>query len=269
MLYTKQREVGLAFTGEFRLRLVDVRLQEEVRKRHPEWFRRAIEREAIVNDCKTYDSDWQPNVVTDYLRKVMVSSPFNTGRLFIHESVAPASVRRTSLQFLWPNQTGQQVRAPDSSSFDLILQLQTRTVQFPPVSQASSAGSKTITAGTPVTITDTATANFSRYMVGNTITISGAPSAANNGTFPVSHFLSPTQLQYTNAAAVTETSSLISWTAGVMRPINTVGITMTTGVTDSEGALHAIAAYVKLTSTALQTAALAADLQYRVSFSLD
>lgn len=265
MLYTKQREVGLAFSGEFRLRLVNARLQEEARARHPEWFRKSVEREAIVEDLKTYDSGWLPNVVTDHVRKRMVSSSFSAGRLFIHESVAPATVQRNALQFIYPNQTPNQVRSPDSSSLDLILQLQTRTVQYPPPS-ATGTGD-TITAGSPVTLTDAA-GLFSRGFVGNTVTITGATNAANNGTFPIVTFISPTQIQYTNAAAVNETTSF-TWSAGVTRMINIVGVTFATAVEPNETAIHSISAYTKLTSTAVQTGLLAADLQYRVSFSLD
>jgi hypothetical protein len=83
-------------------------------------------------------------------------------------------------------------------------------IQLTDISLNSAGGSKTITAGTPVTLTDAAGTGggFRSSMVGRTITISGATNAGNNGAFTISAVLSPSQLQYTNGAAVTETSTL-------------------------------------------------------------
>jgi len=251
--------------GMFRLRLVDPKLQEQIRARHPEFVRSQQVYEQIVAACAKYDSGWQKNIVTDITRRLLITSTFSAGALFIHESVAPATVRRSALGMIYPNQTPSQVRTPDSSSFDLTLQLQTRTVQFPPPS-ATGTGD-TITAGSPATLTDAA-GLFSKGFVGNNLVITGASNAANNGTFPIVAFISPTQIQYTNAAAVTETTSF-TWSAGVTRLINTVGVCSTTALNTVQGHLQDVFAYVKLTSTAVQTGILAADLQYRVSFAID
>jgi hypothetical protein len=55
---------------------------------------------------------------------------------------------------------------------------------------------------------------------------------------------------------------------GVARTINIVGLTVRT-TTDSDGYVNGILAYTKLTSPVVQGAAQTADVQYRVTWSLD
>lgn len=57
-----------------------------------------------------------------------------------------------------------------------------------------------------VTLTDSA-GLFTSDMVGKDITISDATNPGNNGTFTVASYISATQITYTNASGVTETSS--------------------------------------------------------------
>lgn len=68
----------------------------------------------------------------------------------------------------------------------------------------------TITQDTPIAGTatlDDAGASFTTTMLGKRIRISGASNAGNNGSFVVTAVNSGTQIEYTNASAVTETSS--------------------------------------------------------------
>jgi len=61
-------------------------------------------------------------------------------------------------------------------------------------------------AGSVATLTD-ATATFQTSDVGKSITISGATNPGNNGTFTIVSRVSATQITYTNASGVNETSS--------------------------------------------------------------
>lgn len=61
-----------------------------------------------------------------------------------------------------------------------------------------------------------ASANFQAALVGRTITISGASTPANNGSFTITSVLSTTSLTYTNAAGATDASngSISYWIEG-------------------------------------------------------
>jgi hypothetical protein len=72
----------------------------------------------------------------------------------------------------------------------------------PGVTEAG-AGTWTIGVSTTMTLTDAAGA-WREEHVGKNITIAGSTSAGNDGTFAVTKVLSPTQVQYVNAAGVTE-----------------------------------------------------------------
>lgn len=75
---------------------------------------------------------------------------------------------------------------------------------FSPVEGDQSGGGDGFSiTGTTVTLTDTAGA-FTADMVGREITIAGATSAGNDGTFVVTSRISATQITYENAAGVTE-----------------------------------------------------------------
>lgn len=65
---------------------------------------------------------------------------------------------------------------------------------------AGIAASITTFVGTTVTITGGA--NFTANSVGHYITITGASSAGNNGTFPITAFISASSVSYTNASGV-------------------------------------------------------------------
>jgi len=61
-------------------------------------------------------------------------------------------------------------------------------------------------AGSVATLTD-ASANFQTSDVGKEITVSGATNPGNNGTFTIASRVSATQITYTNASGVNETST--------------------------------------------------------------
>lgn len=256
----------MGFGGEFRLRLLDKRILDAAREAHPEWGREQHVLAALVSD-----TGWTKNVVTDLGRRFLLNGAWSAGFfLFLHRATNPANVRRTNLQFIYPNQTPLQARAPDSQTNDVTLLLQTRTTEFGVPSQSSVAGSKSLTVGPVQTLTDNGSGTFSADMVGNTITITGATNGTNNGTFPILSFISPTQITISNGAGVAETSSF-SWTAGVTRIINIVGLMNGTVSNAQIGNrdLTGILAYTLLSSPVTQSPTQVADVQYRVSWSLD
>jgi hypothetical protein len=69
-------------------------------------------------------------------------------------------------------------------------------------SRSGEGDSLAFAAGT-VTLTD-ADGDFTPQMVGHLIDIFGSTSLANDGTFPITAFVSPTQIEYANGAGVTE-----------------------------------------------------------------
>lgn len=75
--------------------------------------------------------------------------------------------------------------------------------------QATGTGDSISMAGSVATLTD-AGADFQTNDVGKSITISGATNGGNNGTFTIASRISATQITYTNASGVNETSSF-SW----------------------------------------------------------
>jgi hypothetical protein len=64
-------------------------------------------------------------------------------------------------------------------------------------------GTGSFTAGAPATLTDTA-ANFQLSVIGRYVTIKGATTGGNDGTFLITARPSATQIQYTNGAAASE-----------------------------------------------------------------
>lgn len=255
----------MGFGGEFRLRLLDARLRDAARAAHPDW-----DREQVIAAALDYDTGWSKNVVTDFGRRYLTAASWASGfALFLHRGTSPGNVRRTGLQFIYPNQVPSQLRVPDSQTNDLALLLQTRTVEYPVPSQSGTGDSLTI--GPTQTLTDAA-GLFSAEMVGNTITITGAGFGVNNGTFPIASFISPTQITITNPAGVAESSSF-SWTAGVTRIINMVGLTTSSAnisnAQSGQREMIGILAYTLLSSTVNQGPTQVADVQYRVTWSLD
>jgi hypothetical protein len=117
--------------GFFRLRMVNVELQEKIRKRHPDW-----EHEKVVSLCQEHDTGWVENIVTDFARRRMLVSTWVTSDsdILIHEGTNLSNVRRTSIQSLYTTAQvsgSAQVRNPDTTSSDQNLMLFTWTVQFP------------------------------------------------------------------------------------------------------------------------------------------
>jgi hypothetical protein len=171
--------------GQFRLWLYRESEYQRLKQQHPDWphaYLRAL--------CVEDDTGWVKNTITDYGRRRLVGNNKWTtfADLFIHESVAPGDVSRTSLQFIYGNQTPSQVVNPDTD-FDADTLLQTRT--------------KTFT----------------------------APAVARN--------------------------------------INVVGLTALTAASVSQRAVHGIAAYSKLSSTRVQGLLQTADVEYKVTWSLE
>lgn len=61
------------------------------------------------------------------------------------------------------------------------------------------------------TVTIIGLSGFTSDCIGKFITISGAANVANNGTFPIINFISPTSIQYTNSNAVIPDGNLVNW----------------------------------------------------------
>lgn len=263
----------MGFGGEFRVRLREARTLDWLREEHPDW-----DRARLLAESAEVDTGWQKNVVTDFGRRFLVVSSWASAlALFVHRGTSPGNVRRNSLQFIYLNQTPSMARVPDTQVNDTALLLQTRTVEYtPPPHQAGTGDS---ISGGPVTwtLSDTTGAPgtfgvFTPEMVGNTITITGAGIGANNGTFPVTAYISPTQIQYTNAAGAAETSAF-SWDIGVTRTIAMVGLTNSSGnvsnAINGNREIIGVLAYTVLSSPVIQSASQVADVQYRVTWSLD
>lgn len=115
-------------TGEVRLRLVNDKEQQLLKKLHPDWSK-----EEILALCTDEDTGWQSNIVTDFVRRYIVTTAFINPDIFLHETVMPANVRRYSVQFLFASAALPAVRTPDTILLDRPALLQTYTVQFPPL----------------------------------------------------------------------------------------------------------------------------------------
>lgn len=114
-----------ALRGEFRLRIFDQRTFERLRARHPDW-----PRDYLIELALAADTGWIRNTITDFGRKWLVENAFSTAmRLFISEATAPGDVERSTLQFLYPAQTPDQVQGP-VNVFDRAALLQTRTQTY-------------------------------------------------------------------------------------------------------------------------------------------
>lgn len=261
----------MRFGGDFRVQLLNADLLAAINNSHPEW-----DSEKKKLGALEYDTGWKKNVVTDLGRRYLTASLFSAPlAIMVARGTAPANVRRTNTQLIYHNQTPSQLRAPDTQTNDLALLLQSRVVQYPVPSQTSAGGNKTIAvSGNTVTLTDTnGSGLFSADMVGNNISISGAVNGANNGTFPITAYLSPTQIQYTNTNPGVNETVALTWTAGCTRIINTVGlVTAVANLSNNQtgnGEIFGILAYTVLSSPVTQTANQVADVSYRTSFSLD
>ncbi len=78
---------------------------------------------------------------------------------------------------------------------------------------ANGVGDDFAVAAGLVTLTDAA-GLFTAGMVGRAINIAGAVNAGNNGSFLITAFLGPTQVQFLNGAAVAELASPATWIVG-------------------------------------------------------
>jgi hypothetical protein len=182
--------------------MASARGQADLRRIHPDWFERAFDgwwrpraeaRDDVLARVTEEDTGLIKNVTTIDLRRLIWTNTLDIflGDLFIHQTPAVGDERRSILQNVYPNQSPNQIRNPDTQVFLESTQTQTRTVQFPP------------------------------------------PSVA--------------------------------------RTINTVGVTNSTGVAGvapGGNYVHGIFAYQKLSTPTVQSTILAADLLYRISFSL-
>ncbi len=77
-------------------------------------------------------------------------------------------------------------------------------------SAGSSLGSIAFSSPT-VTFTDGGTGQFALGMVGMMITITGSSHPGNNGTFVITAYVSTTEVQFTNASGVADSSGTITW----------------------------------------------------------
>jgi hypothetical protein len=247
---------------------MDQKIRDEARLAHPDWSREKIIERALVSD-----TGWSKNVITDNGRRRLVTSSWDIGfNMFIHRGTQPGSVRTTNFQFVYENILPSPLAGPDFQTNSLTLLLQTRTVEFAPPPYQTGTGDSISGGPTTWTITDATgigSGVFSPEMVGNNFTITGALNGANNSTFPIAAYISPTQIQVTGAL-VAETSSF-SWTAGVTRTIRMVGLTQggISGYQTGSREITGIVAYTVLGAPVTQLATQVADVSYRVTWSLD
>ena len=84
----------------------------------------------------------------------------------------------------------------------------------------------TVTPVTRPTVTMTGLAGLTNADVGRWVTVSGAASAANNGTFPIQSALSTTSLMYSNPSAVAgdANNGAIHWSIGAYNTIGPLGV---------------------------------------------
>lgn len=88
-------------------------------------------RDAETNEI-VRDYGWSRNVVTDHSRyRLAANANIQGASVFIHQDTAPGRTNRTTLFNVYTDQTPSQVRAPDSTSFDLATAINTWTVQYP------------------------------------------------------------------------------------------------------------------------------------------
>jgi len=86
---------------------------------------------------------------------------------------------------------------------DALWMCRTNLGEFAPFSPIEGVGDSLAFAAGTVTLTDAA-GDFTAGMVGREITIAGSTTPANDGTFVVTGYTSPTVIAYANAAGVTE-----------------------------------------------------------------
>lgn len=122
---------GMTIRGEFRLRICDAKLREEVARDCPDW---TWEQQVVA--CAVEDTGWVPNVVTDQGRRRLYTPNQGWGNnfdVFIHESVAEGNVRRGSIQFIYADQPQVANVTGPNIDLDRLTLLQTRTATFPTV----------------------------------------------------------------------------------------------------------------------------------------
>ena len=131
--------------GAYRLRLYNA-------PEHNRLVGYGLTHDDAVERCLESDTGICKNVVTDFGRRYLLNNPWSTGafNMFIGQCTNPGIVRRTSLQYIYAVQSPAQVRAPDTSTNDITLLIQTRIVEFP---APSATRTISIVGLTPSTIT--------------------------------------------------------------------------------------------------------------------
>ena len=187
---TIKNELHWKARGEARVRLIDQRVVDAARASNPNMDVEELD-EFISRACDL-DTGWSSNTITDLARRSVANGTFAFGsalNIFIHEGTTPANAQIDTLQMVYTSQSPNQIRVPDSTSFDTNTLVQTRTVQFT------------------------------------------APSVARN--------------------------------------IRIVGLTFQGSASTSSNFISGIAAYTVLSSTIIQSTSQLADVQYRVTFSVE
>jgi hypothetical protein len=121
----------------------------------------------------------------------------------------------TNREWLRPLIFGRDWAADDGdpayfNADEIIYQGRANLPAMTPFGEDDSGTGDSITAGTPAYITDAA-GEFTSTMIGRWVTITGAPTANNNGVFKVTGVPDANTLQYTNPLAASEAAPGMTW----------------------------------------------------------
>ncbi len=164
----RKPHIGLTMHGQARVRLLDADVCREVKNDCP-GMEFVKQRDIMLREGMQEDSGWSGNTVVDASRLMLASDIifYNGLNLFIHESTAPGNVRRSSIQFLYPDQTGQaQIRPDDLFDEDEATLFQEWTTQFQsPGSLDRDINMVGLTAATAISGTENAIHQIRAYTV--------------------------------------------------------------------------------------------------------